>query len=256
MATSELTTIDATDTISASRSTINDNFSTLNARTWQLKDQLYIADDFMGGILANGTPFVSGTSGSGAAVATNTVAGTAAHPGICELSSGTTSAGAAAIITRATDSILLGGGEATWEAVCRVPTLSDGTETYTVRTGLIDNGTTEATDGVFFRYTHSVNSGKWQGVCRSNGTETTVDTGSTVVAGTWVRLTAVVNAAGTSVQFYVNGVAAGAAVTTNIPTGTGRETGAGSHIIKSAGSTARTFQVDYQSLRIVLTTAR
>jgi hypothetical protein len=229
MATSELTTIDATDTISASRSTINDNFSTLNARTWPLKDQLYIADDF---------------------------AGTAAHPGICELSSGTTSAGAAAIITRATDSLLLGGGEATWEAVCRVPTLSDGTETYTVRTGLIDNGTTEATDGVFFRYTHSVNSGKWQGVCRSNGTETTVDTGSTVVAGTWVRLTAVVNAAGTSVQFYVDGVAAGAAVATNIPTGTGRETGAGSHIIKSAGSTARTFQVDYQSLRIVLTTAR
>ncbi len=256
MATSELDTIDATDTGATVREKVNDNFSTLNARTWPLKDRLFIFEDFMGGDLANGQPFISGTTGAGADVATDTTAGTAAHPGICDLATGTTNAGAAAILTKSTSSILLGGGVVTWEAVVNIPTVSDGTETFTVRTGLLDSGTAEATDGVFFRYTHSVNSGKWQGVCRSNSTETTVDTGSTVVAGTWVRLTAVVNAAGTSVQFYVNGVAAGAAVTANIPTGTGRETGAGSMILKSAGLTARSFQVDYQSLEIVFTTPR
>lgn len=256
MATSALDTINATDTGAILRESLNDNFTTLNARTWPLKDRFYAYEDFVGGILANAHPWSSSNTGAGAGVSSIAVAGTAAHPGICQLAAGTTTTGAAAITTKAVDCILLGGGVATWEAVVRVPTVSDGTETFSVRTGFLDGVAGESTDGVFFRYTHSVSSGNWQGVCRSNSVESTVDTGSAVVAGTWVRLTAVVNAGGTSVQFYVDGVAAGAAVTSNIPTGTGRETGAGSMILKSAGTTSRSFEIDYQSVEIVFTTPR
>ncbi|MFV4701614.1 hypothetical protein ACNJUI_21545, partial [Mycobacterium tuberculosis] len=85
-----------------------------------------------------------------------------------------------------------------------VHTLSDGTNTYTTRLGFIDSNGGESTDGVFFRYTDGVNAGKWQAVCRSNGTETTADTGITPVADTWHLFEIDVNADGTSVSFSID----------------------------------------------------
>ncbi len=120
----------------------------------------------------------------------------------------------------------------------------------------MDSAAAEPTDGVYFRYTHGTNSGKWEGVCRSNGAETARDTTST--ADTSFHTFAFeVNAAGNSCQFYVDGATAGAAVTTNIPTGTGRETGLmPCAIIKSAGGTARTVDVDAFMYVLEFTTAR
>ncbi|MBK9338804.1 MAG: hypothetical protein IPM98_20630 [Lewinellaceae bacterium] len=64
--------------------------------------------------------------------------------------------------------------------------LSDGTNTYNVRCGWMDasNPTGEPSNGVYFRYTHGTNSGNWQFVARSGGTETVINTGTAPITGT------------------------------------------------------------------------
>jgi hypothetical protein len=64
-----------------------------------------------------------------------------------------------------------------------------------------------------------------------------------------------VNAAANQVVFKVNGTTV-ATHTTNIPSGSGRETGFGWLLIKSVGTTARTVDVDYLSAISALTTTR
>lgn len=139
---------------------------------------------------------------------------------------------------------IFSGGEAIFETVINITTLSDGTETYTLRLGWVDSGTADGADGVFFRYTHSVNSGNWQLVARNNSVETATNSSTAVTAGAWQRLTIVVNAAGTSAEFFVNGVSIGTAAS-NIPVGAGRVTALYINLTKSAGTTARTVFVDY-----------
>lgn len=120
-----------------------------------------------------------------------------------------------------------------------------------------NSGGTAGTDGCFFRYSDNINSGKWQGVCEGANTESTVDTGITYTAGTMRQLAVVVNAAGTSVQFYVDGVATGAAITgANIPTGVGESTGCGMTVAREEGSTADTepIALDYMACQIDWTT--
>jgi hypothetical protein len=65
-----------------------------------------------------------------------------------------------------------------------------------------------------------------------------------------------VNAAGTSAIFAVDGATV-ATITTNIPTGSGRELGYGAFALKSAGTTATSGgYVDYQEVEYLFTTAR
>lgn len=75
-----------------------------------------------------------------------------------------------------------------YEAAIRLTTLSDVTNTYSIWAGFGDRVTAEPTDGTYFRYTHSVNSGKFECVTSNNATRTAVDTGVTVAAATWYRL--------------------------------------------------------------------
>lgn len=203
------------------------------------------------------------TTGSGASIVWT--AAESGRVGIATLGTGTTTTGKAALGQLASGNIgtiVLGAGEAWLENIVRVPTVSDATETFYVRAGFMDAASgADSTDGVYFRYTHSVNTGKWECITRSNSVETATDSGVTVVAGTWYKLLAIVNAAGTSVSFYIaTGTAAhGAAVqthTTNIPTTTARATGYGVTILKSAGTTSRTFDVDKVQLAHELTTER
>lgn len=212
-----------------------------------------------GGAIASGSPvevnggiFINLSSGAVAQVASE-----ANHPGIIQLSTSTSTTGRCAMANvQYTDIVVLGGGKARYGGVFKIPTLSDVTNTFTVWAGFSDLQTGNPTDGVFFRYTHGTNSGKWEGVCRSNGSETARDTAVTADTS-WHTYEVEINAAGTSVQFYIDGVATGAAVTTNIPTGTGRETGLmPCYIVKSAGGTARTVNVDAFWYILEFTTAR
>ncbi|HSE29910.1 MAG TPA: hypothetical protein VLA77_04980 [Candidatus Saccharimonadales bacterium] len=198
-----------------------------------------------------GTNALAGTSNDNDAVGS-----IANHPGVLRHSTGTTAGGRASVAADAEEGILLGNSnEWRYEASVKIPTLSTGTETYTYRTGFIDNNNAESTDGCFFRYTDGTLSGRWQGVCRSNGVESTCDTTITVGADTWYRLNVTVNAAGDSADFQTDGTSR-CQVTTNIPTGAGRGTGYGSMILKSAGTTARFADVDYIEVLGLLAASR
>ena len=76
------------------------------------------------------------------------------------------------------------------------------------------NATTGAQDGIYIRVT---NNGNFFLVCRNAGVETTSNLLEGVTS-TLKELEVRVSSAGTSVRAFINGVAAGSAITTNIPT--------------------------------------
>lgn len=215
------------------------------------RTSFYYASDFMN-VCGNGgscsdTTFNFNTAGTGATVGAG--AGTSSRPGIASLQTGTTATGFAGMLA-GTNTMTLGGGN-TWyfEISGGVgAALSDATNAYTYQAGFIDNNAADSTDGCYIRYTHSVNSGKWQGVCRNNSTESTCDSTITVAVDTYYKLGVIVNAAGTSADFLVDGVSR-CQITTNIPTATGREHGFGVFMYKTAGTTSRIGILDYIEVR-------
>ena len=109
---------------------------------------------------------------------------------------------------------------------------------------------------MFFRYSDTLNGGRWAAVSRSNNVETAVDTGVTVAINTTYKLEVEVNAAGTSALFVLNGTLV-ATITSNIPTAVGRETGAGLQCRRTVGTGAATpFAVDYVLVEQTLTAPR
>jgi hypothetical protein len=214
--------------------------------------------DFMGRLsgFQQTDGFVWGAqSGSGGSIGDQ--ASEASHPGINRLSTGATSASGFYGLDNASSNnavYLLNDGTLYWEWCIRIPTLSDATNRFIVHVGCASANASVSTEMFSIRYSDNVNSGKFLGVCRSASSETTVDTGITVVANTWYRVGALMNANATSAQFYVDGVATGAAITTNIPTTTAR---LGGGIYKTVGAAAaRTMDVDYTYYLKTFTTAR
>ena len=213
----------------------------------------FIKSDFCGGtaLTTNSTwdgIYFGAVSGTGAAFATS---GEAGHDCIVSLLMGTTTSGRASLITGANgnNTILLGGGTVTVDVVLREPVISNGTDTYTARCGLIDTTNAESTDGVYFK-TDSAASANWRIVTVSNTTKTEQDTSPavTVTGGAWFHGRFVVNAAASSVTFYsvaTNGTAtAEGTISTNIPSGAGRQTALGCMDLKSAGTTATQVDLD------------
>ena len=148
---------------------------------------------------------------------------------------------------RATDQALQYG----WRAM--LGAVSDGTDTYAAHIGFFDSLTASAANGIYFRYTHGTNSGKWQCVAVNNSTETATD--STVAANTVYNVFEIsVNQAGTQALFYINGTLV-CTVTTNLPDSS-RVFTHGVQIIKSAGTTNRNFHFDWMYFKITRTTAR
>ncbi len=201
--------------------------------------------DMLDGISDRGV--FSTVSGTGAANSVTAVTSLADHPGVVQHQTGTTTTGRASYSSNGGTLLLGNSWYWRYEAMVRIPVLSNGTEIYNYRSGFHDNNSGDSTDGCYFRYTSSQASGQWQGVCRSNSTESSTS-GVTVAANTWYRLTIIINPAGTEARFYVNGTQIGSTVTTNIPTGAGRMTGFGSALNKSAGTTSRGVDLDYMEV--------
>ena len=180
--------------------------------------------------------------------------------GILSLDLGTTNTGRTALTGNGGSSpsyLKFGADRSRLAAKAAIHTLSNGTEAFTTIMGFLDSVSgVVPTDGAYFRYTDSVNSGKWQAVTRSNGTETATDTGLTVVADAWKLFEIEVNPAGTSVVFKIDGATV-ATNTTNIPTGAGRETGYGLASNKSAGTTATSgLYVDFAEVEVDFASSR
>jgi len=208
---------------------------------------VYNSVHYFGDATAEGGIFTEVAASGGTAAAITSLA---AHPGILELSFGTSATGSAT--SKIGNASILLGNSWYWkfEAVVKLVALSSADPDYTVRIGFIDNGAAESTDGAFFRYNDNVNSGKWQKVTRNNGTETGSANDTTVTADTnFHRYTIIVNPAGTVAEFFVDGVSKGTE-TTNIPTGAGRVTGGGVMFLKTAGVTD-TAAIDIDSQEII-----
>jgi len=180
------------------------------------------------------------------------------HLGIVAPQTGFTSSAGNAAVHYGLDNVVLGEGTARCTTIVKVPTLSDATETFAVRTGFGDVALADAefVDGVAFRYTHSENSGKWVCYTRADSVESVLNSTVTVVANTWYALTVFVDATGARAEFSINGEFIGT-VTTTIPIGVSRITGViAAKIDKSVGTANRRvfcdlcdFSIDYFAFR-------
>lgn len=213
-------------------------------------------EDFMNQV----NPFVSTTSGAGSISNPRAEKSTIDHPGVWSLQTGTTTSGYASLISsNQDDNLAIGGGLTTFEAIVSLTTLGNVTDNYDYLAGIRSAPYTfdvSPGDGIYFSYKYSVNGGNWT----FNGTKTGIgtvsrDTGIPVVADQFYRLTWILNAAGTSVQAYVDGVACGDAITTTIPATT-KKMGLFYIVKKSAGTTNVVTNLDATSFSIILNTPR
>ncbi len=130
----------------------------------------------------------------------------------------------------------------THEVCVQIPVLSDGTNTFIWRSGFGDTyAFGDQVDMVYFEYS-SADSAFWRICTGIASTRTKTNTSVTVAAATWYVLKFVVNAAGTSVEYFINDVSVGT-ITTNIPAGT--QTSYFVHGLKTLGGTQRDINIDY-----------
>ena len=217
------------------------NLPTLNPR-----NHFFLYNDF-NNVLSTADGLAQTAAGTGGAGSGVSVASVWAYNviGSLNLTTGSTATGRAGIYTNAAN-LHLATGRWFFNSYVFIATVSDATNSYTLYSGLSNNPAAVPTYYVGFRYTHSVNGGSWQCVCRANNIETVINTTASGNTNTAYQLEFLVNAAGTSVQFWINGIDRGS-ITTNIPGS------AGGHslgiqpinIIKSAGLGAKSVQIDY-----------
>lgn len=179
-------------------------------------------------------------------------ASVAGHPGILSLGTGTTTTGYSVVYATAGLRLVAGGGQMRLRHCIRIPTLSDATNAFSVLLGMRDVITGTSNNLIMAVYTHGTNSGKWQLLTRNSGTTTTVNGTSGPAANTWTVIEIVINAGGTSVELFADGISQGTS-STNIPT---TALGAVAYVAKTAGTTARTVDVDLIEVKQTLTTAR
>ena len=189
----------------------------------------------------------------GAAIATGTISvnSTADHPGIIEITSSTSADSGYYLIT-AIAAFLIAGTEIT-EFIFQVPT----TTNTVIRLGFQDSfAATLPTDAVEI----SIIGTTLDGRTYSNTTTSTTGTTYTITATVWYRGKIVVNSDATRVDFYLYN-AAGTQLwtdylTTNIPTGAGRNTGHGVLAINTGTTAYNICDLDFMNVYISRTLTR
>lgn len=190
------------------------------------------------------------TAGAGAGV--TLIAPTATNrTGVIQLSTGTTATGRIHVGDITGLPIVLGGGAVTYAAAINIQALSAAAQQrYQLLIGLFDTFTAvNQVDGAYLLYdeggvtTGSTASPNWQRVTAANSVRT-ITASTTAVATGWLNLRLEVNAAGTLVEYFVEGVSVGT-IATNIPTGITRTMGFGIYLQKSVGTTASLVHADW-----------
>jgi hypothetical protein len=196
--------------------------------------------EFMGTSIVDPV-FTAAAAGTGASN-TLLVSTVPEERGNLQHSTGTTALARAVFLTNNT--ISLGQGPVVVKSLnTRFPVLSNATERYQYAFGLQD-GTSLAgiVDGAYIAYNEE-NSANFICTTESNGISTNTTTTIPVAAATPYDFRVEVNTAATSVEFYIDNVLV-ATHTANIPSGVARQTGAGSALFKTIGTTARTVTID------------
>jgi len=207
--------------------------------------------DFTNGSFTSGgaiDPTINAQGAGSGTTLTQTTNDGGIHPGIFNLSiSATTSIagylGSSGMTTLTT-------GDWSYLTAIRLASLSATGGIYTFRAGFVNSITTAGTEGgitngCYLRYTHSVVSGQWQGVCRKDSVDTTCTVPLTVTTD-WTTLNVTVANNGAVATFTVNDTNQ-CSVSTGIPTGV---TAMGAMIQKaSGGTTVRAVGIDYVDVR-------
>jgi len=176
------------------------------------------------------------------------------HPGVYSLSTGASATSTGYLrVGNSNGAIMVGGGVLVWEQSIKIPDLSSGTQTFVAHFGFAEPGYIVSTGGNhWIKFIHDNTTGNWIISCKNNGTAKTTTSGTAVSTG-WQKIRIVVNAAATSVSFFVNGTeVTGSPITTNIPDNTDSMS-FGWGMTKSFGTTARTIDTDYVYLHQKLT---
>jgi hypothetical protein len=148
-------------------------------------------------------------------------------------------------IFQGSDSFLAGIAALQFIARVRISAAPTSGQDYISYIGFMDTPTAGApVDGCYFKIDRTAQSNRWVAVCRSNSVETVVDSGVNFSTSAFQKLFILINAAGTSVQFQINGTTV-ATITTNIPSGAGRWFSLGFKHTKRAGSTNIILYIDY-----------
>lgn len=244
---------------------INDNFTELYSSIPTSTDlRFFEQNDFIIRSLGSGMlgfqQYVSGASAAGASFDDSFgLNGTENAIGVVYSATGTTNTGRGAYLRTGNGSITFGSHEIKYRCRTALSALSDGTDTYTAYFGLGDNPNSgDMVNGCYFRYTHSVNSGKIEAVCSNSSTRTASDTGITPTSSSFRIFEIVVNQAASSVAFYIDGSIV-STITTNIPSTYNFSTSVSNimqKIEKSAGTTDRRIYTDWYDLTITRSTAR
>jgi hypothetical protein len=188
-----------------------------------------------------------------------TAALSAAHPGgVNTLSTGIATNGFSSIHffgnTANGQGAVVGTNPIVAEVGFNIATLADGTDDYEVGVGFSDSTDIRATvDSIRIYYDRDTNTDWLLQTC-NDSTCTNTDSNVPVATGN-KRLTITINAAGTSVEFFLDGVSMGVQ-TTNIPSGTGDGMGLVIGIDKEAGTNARSVDSNFFSFAQYLTTPR
>ena len=229
-----------------------------NASWFDPSNETYLFDDFIGTITSQVMPnmcFTNVQSGTGSAT-TASITNSNKNPGTLDLITGTTSTGYSLIRLGSNNNtnwpIIVGGGAITAIWLCKLSALSNGTDTYAARLGLMNANVAQAVNnGIYFDYNDTGALPNWNRATAASNSRTVTD--STVAASTnYVKLQMNINAAGSSIEYFINGVSVGSNVAT-IPSGA---IGPCAFILKSAGSTSVTLTVDYFYMYQKLTSAR
>jgi hypothetical protein len=219
---------------------------------------------------ASSTPNFAGFTVGGAVnrVTTNVPNWASNQIGVCQYQTGVTTTGYFTHINEGfiVNQFIFGGGAWVFESYVNVETLSTLTDRFRFVSGF-GNAPTNASEqnGAFFTYDEggiqngTAASPNWQCVTTLSSTRTLTTTTTAVVASAWTKLRIEVNAAGTSVTFYVNGTLV-ATHTTNIPTYVAGNAARGFNvkqgILKATGLTNRNVYCDYLLYENNLTTLR
>lgn len=191
--------------------------------------------------------FVGATGAGGSATFETTAPSDNTYAGRYDVATGTTNNATGKAVLHSSggnNRIMAGGASQTIEWRIRLPTLS-GTPQYNIKVGLQDgNAIGDPANGVYLYYSSTINSGNWRGVTRNASTSTNVDSSIAVVANTWVKLKMQINSAGTSVEFFVDGVSIGSS-SSNIPTGNAMRLMASIEKQGTNSATSRTMNLDY-----------
>ena len=168
------------------------------------------------------------------------------NPGIWRQNTGTTATGSSYITSPIIAGAIsypyrMGEGEWSFSANARITTVTDPVaNAFGVYLGLSG---TSLSNGCTLRYVYADYSGNWSGYCGNGTNSDKCDLGIAPTAGTWYNLKFTINSAATLATFTVNDTYTCTVPGTYAPTGSNMSLRFGIH--KSAGTTARTVDIDY-----------